>query len=127
MRRILSAMIIVWIIGFSYPRTASAQDSGFKILFKDVIYGGLAGAVVGGAILAFVDDPEDHLDYIAKGAAVGVIAGAVFGLYDASTSVAELEDGTLYVGLPVPEIRVDRESRGRNTISVGARLFKWRY
>lgn len=127
MNRFLAAVAIVLLVGSAFPRSAIAQDSGFKVLFKDVIYGGLAGAVVGVALLAFSDKPGDHLDYIAKGAAVGVIAGAAFGLYDASTSVAELEGHTLTVGLPAPELTFDRDLTGHSRTRVDTRLFTWRY
>lgn len=74
-----------------------------KEVFKDGLYGGLAGALVGGAVLAFTNDPGDHLNYIAYGAAGGVLAGTVYGIASVSRAFAEIERGRLYVNLPSPQ------------------------
>lgn len=44
-------------------------------------YGALAGALVGGASLAFSDRPGDNLNKVARGASLGLYAGILLGLY----------------------------------------------
>lgn len=44
-------------------------------------YGVLAGTLVGAATLAFVDNPGDNLQRVARGASLGLYAGIFLGLY----------------------------------------------
>jgi hypothetical protein len=81
-----------------------AQDPVVVDIFKDGFYGGLAGALVGAAALAFTDEPQDHLNYIAIGTGVGVMAGTAYGIYSASQAVAELEGSRVTWHLPIPQI-----------------------
>jgi uncharacterized membrane protein YebE (DUF533 family) len=81
-----------------------AQDPGIVDIFKDGFYGGLAGALVGTAALAFTDEPEDHLNYIAIGAGVGVMAGTAYGIYSATQAMAEIEGSRVVLNLPVPQV-----------------------
>jgi hypothetical protein len=127
MRRIIIVVLIAALGGWWFPKTAAAQDGGSKIIFKDGIYGGLAGTLVGAALLAFRDHPKDHLDLVAKGAAVGVIAGVAFGFYDTSRSVAELENGNVYVRIPAPRYDIETGPTGKNSFGARVNLFTWRY
>jgi hypothetical protein len=128
MRRILFAALTIILMAGVIPNPAGAQDVGIKVVFKDGIYGGLAGTLVGGALLAFRNHPEDHLDLIAKGAAIGVITGVAYGFYDASrSSVAELESGTVYVGFPTTQFYFDSGPAGKNPLAARLNLFTWRY
>lgn len=49
--------------------------------FLVVLAGGLGGAVLGLSTLSFVDEPEDHLDNILTGGAIGIIAGVIYVAY----------------------------------------------
>jgi hypothetical protein len=74
-------------------------------VFKDGFYGGLAGALVGVAALLFdINDAEDHLNYIAIGAGVGVMVGTAYGIYSATRAVAELDGSQVTWHLPTPQI-----------------------
>lgn len=77
----------------------------------DGFYGGLAGALVGAAFMAFKENPGDHLDDIAIGAGVGVIAGTLYGVGRAARAFAEVQDGKLTVQMPT--IRFDLEPVGK--------------
>lgn len=94
----------LWIFWFTLSGVGYAQDPAVVDIFKDGFYGGLAGALVGAAALAFTDEPEDHLNYIAIGAGVGVIAGTAYGIYSATRAVAEIEGTRTVWHLPVPQI-----------------------
>ena len=82
-----------------------AQDTAVADIFKDGFYGGLAGALVGAAVLLFdLDDAEDHLDYLAIGAGVGVIAGTAYGIYSATRYMAEVQGSQVTWHLPIPQM-----------------------
>ena len=82
-----------------------AQDPAVADVFKDGFYGGLAGALVGVAALLFdINDAEDHLNYIAIGAGIGVMAGTAYGIYSATRAVAELDGSRVSWHLPTPQM-----------------------
>ncbi|MBI5643719.1 MAG: hypothetical protein HY954_09635 [Deltaproteobacteria bacterium] len=70
---------------------------------RDALYGGIVGALVGSAVLLLTDNPDDHLSYIPTGAAVGILAGAAFGVATSGviqSATAEVEDGKLTFNMP---------------------------
>ena len=128
MRKItVIALLLCSVAGVSPLPASAEEENAFMSVFKDGFYGGLAGALVGSAVLAFADEPSDHLDYIAKGAAVGVILGVTFGIVQATRSVAELEDGRITVGLPVPQIYSDSYRSVSNPIEIQIGLLTWHF
>jgi hypothetical protein len=72
------------------------------MVFKDGVYGGLAGALVGGAALAFKDHPGDHLNYLSYGAAIGVFVGVTYGLVRTGYALAEFDKHQLVFHIPMP-------------------------
>jgi uncharacterized membrane protein YebE (DUF533 family) len=100
-----------------------AAENAFKETFKSALYGGAAGGLVGAAILAFTKKPADHLQYIAYGAAGGVIAGTVYGVVRTSRALAEYEDGKLRFAVPAisPTI-TEHHATGRTNITWRANL-----
>jgi len=52
-----------------------------KEFTTSVIYGTLAGALVGAATLAFTSNPGDNLNNVARGASYGLYAGILLGIY----------------------------------------------
>ena len=79
MRKVILTALLLSFIGWIFPSQVQAQEDGIQIILKDGFYGGLVGALVGGALLAFRDDPGEHIDLVAQGAAIGVIGGVAFG------------------------------------------------
>ncbi len=100
-------------------------DSAFREVFEDSLYGGLSGALVGAAIMAFTHKPGQHLDYIYYGGAGGVLVGAGFGLIKASKSLAEVQDGKVRFALPtvIPSLQ-DTNGRGGQTLAFRADLLR---
>ena len=80
-----------------------AQSTG-GIILEDGLYGTVIGALVGAAVLAFKDEPGDHLDYMARGAGIGAVAGVLFGVYEA-TAFASLHDGNIKFAVPTVKTR----------------------
>lgn len=115
MRKLIGVLLVISLIVWLYPGRAAAEENSFETVFKDGFYGGLAGALVGGAILVFRDHPGDHLNYLSYGAAIGVIVGTTFGIVSASRSMAEIDDHKVVFHLPIPNVssvpveRVHRE------------------
>jgi drug/metabolite transporter (DMT)-like permease len=102
-----------------------AADSAFREVFEDSLYGGLSGALVGAAIMAFTHKPGQHLDYIYYGGAGGVLVGAGFGLVKATRSLAEVEDGKVRFAIPtvIPEFQ-EASSRGGQSVAFRAELLR---
>lgn len=100
--RIVAAMIcVVWLGALAVPDPVWAKDDDLSGVFMDGLFGGLIGAVVGTAAMALTSHPDDHLRYIATGAAIGVIAGTVYGLsMVASRSMAEIDHGRVVWSVP---------------------------
>ena len=80
--------------------TTCAEENAFRETFKDAFYGGAAGTLVGLALTAFTKKPADHMDYLAYGAAGGVLAGAAYGVAKSARSLAEIENGKVKFAVP---------------------------
>ena len=106
--RLLTVCLVVFFVLMS--GSAQAQDPELEDIFMDGLYGGLAGALVGAAALAFTSEPKDHLNSIAIGAGVGVIVGTAYGIYSASRVFAEFRDSRLRLRVPFPRIVVIRSA-----------------
>ncbi|HEY5976201.1 MAG TPA: hypothetical protein VIU41_15820 [Geobacteraceae bacterium] len=95
-------------------------------VFEDALYGGLAGTLISAAVLAFTHSPGDHMDYLAYGAATGVLAGTAFGIFKVtSRSLAEYENGRVRFALPtvIPDLQ-EATVRGPATLALKAELFR---
>lgn len=70
---------------------------------QSTLYGGVIGSLLGGALVLLSDNPEDNLGYIASGAGVGILVGAVYGIASSGVvqSLGEVEDGEIKFGLPL--------------------------
>jgi hypothetical protein len=66
---------------FMLPGQSHAAPT-LEVVLMDSLWGAGIGSLVGGATLAFTDKPGHHLERIYQGAAVGVICGVAFGLYE---------------------------------------------
>jgi hypothetical protein len=102
-----------------------AAGNAFKEIYEDSLYGGLAGTLVGAAIMAFTKKPGDHLDYMIYGAAGGVLAGATYGLITTTRSLAEYENGKLRFAMPtiVPDFQ-EANSKGQTAFTLKAELLR---
>lgn len=95
---------------------ALADDNSFRETFRSALYGGAAGGLVGAALMVFTRKPANHLDYIAYGAASGIIAGTVYGVVKTSRSLAEYENGKVRFAVPavIPDITENPATRQTN-------------
>ena len=116
---VLSAMVL-----FFWAVPCSALESAFKETLQDALYGGVAGTLVGAAVMAFTKRMGSHLDYMGYGAAGGVLVGAVVGLATPtppSKSLAMVEKGKLHFTIPtvIPEFK-DANSKGQSGYVINA-------
>lgn len=124
LRRTISIfMLAVLLTCWNAPCFAS--DNAFKDLFENSLYGGLAGGLVGAALLAFTKRPGNHLDYMIYGAAGGVLVGAAYGLTKSAKSLAELENGKVRFAIPtiIPDIQ-ESNSKGQTALILNAELIR---
>src|SRR5690349_17674746 len=105
-----------------------AADNIFKELFENTLYGGLAGTLVGGAFLAFTKKPSDHLDFLAAGAATGVLAGVTYSVVKQSRSLVAIEDGKVKLAIPtvIPELQ-ETGAKGMSLVMLRAELIRGKF
>src|SRR5581483_4418709 len=63
------------------PPGPSQPDNTGREFITSCTYGVLAGTLVGAASLAFVSQPGQNMDHVARGASIGLYAGILLGLY----------------------------------------------
>ncbi|WP_243371327.1 hypothetical protein [Geotalea sp. SG265] len=117
--------IIAAVPSFAADDHKTLERNPFKEIFTNSIYGGLAGTVVGGALLAFTRHPADHVDRLAYGAAAGALLGAGYGVVKATRSLMEVEDGKVKFAMPtiMPDIK-ETNSRGKTPVVVMAEFLR---
>jgi len=95
----------------------ASEDSVFMEVFTDAMLGGLAGGLVGAAVLACTKHPGRHLDYLAYGAAGGVVAGGAYGMVNARGSLMEIRNGEVKFDIPIimPDVKESR-TKGTNLV-----------
>lgn len=121
--RFLSLLSILSLL--SNASAAFAEDNAFREIFQDAFYGGAAGTLVGAALMAFTKNAANHLDYMAYGAAAGILTGATYGVAKTARSLAELNNGAVKLAMPVviPDL-VESPSTGQTSITWRATLLR---
>lgn len=94
----------------------AAEESLSMEIIKDAMIGGLAGGLVGAAVLAATRKPGQHLEYLAYGAAGGAVAGGAVGYFKAQQSLVEINGDK--VTFDVPLIMPDVQEKGSRGTSV---------
>lgn len=122
-RKIIAAVTLVSIL--SGTSSVFAADDSIKEVFTDAFYGAAIGGLVGAACMAFTKKPVDHFNYIAYGAASGVLVGTAYGLAKSARAFAEVENGRVKVAMPTitPELVVSPSS-GQTVVAWKADLIK---
>jgi len=111
--------------GLSFlPVQSQAADFEVQNTFEDTMYGGMLGALVGGGAMLISGSPSKHWNYIATGAGLGIIAGAIYGVASGTRAFAQLEDGQLKLGVPMPEVALSQDGQ---VVSMNTPLFESRF
>lgn len=100
MKRLSRLVSIVLLAALISAPCAHAGESQLREVFQDAFYGGAIGTLVGAALMAFTKKPADHLEYMAYGAASGVLAGTAYGVAKTSRSLASIENGKVRIAVP---------------------------
>ena len=117
MRKIVAVIVFSVFVALLPVRTVHAESDSLKRILTDGLYGGAAGALVGAASLAFVDDTSGKTKNIGQGAAIGVILGAIYGTAKVSGAFAEVKNGKMMVQIPAIQF-FSNTSVGVNMVKV---------
>lgn len=110
------------------PEPARAASNEMGDVLVDGFYGGLIGALVGAGVMVLTDDPGDHLQYMATGAGIGVIAGTIYGLSQvARYAMINVDRGQVAWRVPVIEPAVTSVPGETPHVSVSAALVRVRF
>lgn len=94
-RNLISLMVCFTMLLLTPCASFAASDKGESTVhgpqkqLSTIVFAGLAGAILGLSTLSFYGRPQDRLNNIAVGAAVGIIGGAVFSTFKAATEPRE--------------------------------------
>jgi len=103
LKRILVGIMLL--MGSMLPaQSASAADFELQNTMEDALYGGAIGALIGAGAMLASGSPSNHWDYLLTGAGIGIIGGAIYGMYTSTRSLATYEDGRLRLAAPTPGI-----------------------
>jgi len=122
-KKLVAVLMLVSLL--STASSAFAADDTIREVFSDAFYGAAIGGLVGGAFMVFQTKPFDHLNYVAYGAASGVLVGTAYGLAKSARAFAEVENGRVKMAIPtiIPELIVSPVS-GTTTVAWKADLIK---
>lgn len=131
MKALPSAFLILALLATSIPAGAavnverSSSENPMVEVARSTLYGGLTGAVLGGAI-ALANDGHNGWDYVKWGYVAGTFFGFAYGLYHVSSrpradagALLQMDGGKL--ALRMPEVAMDRDGTTRVRL-VGARF-----
>jgi hypothetical protein len=107
MKRFRTTILLATVVAFcSAVTSASADEATFREIFRDALYGGAAGTLVGAAVMVFTKKPADHLEYMGYGAASGVLLGAAYGMVRSSMALASIDNGSIRIAIPtiIPDV-----------------------
>ena len=117
MSMILSVLMSVcWVV------PCRAAENAVKGVLADSLYGGLSGSLVGAAVMAFANKPAENLDYMAYGAATGVMVGAAFNI---GKAIVVMENGNMKWSIPIviPDVQ-DTNSNGKTPVVFMAQVLR---
>lgn len=115
MKNIVVGLLLITLGTVLFPTKihAKSQNNDMLTVLESSFYGGLTGALIGTAFLAFRDKPSDHLKDIRVGAGLGVLIGTVYGLLKTTgAAFVEVQDGQVTVQAPSFRLGIDPATKG---------------
>lgn len=125
-KRALSITLMTLLLT-SVSAPCKAEDTLFRDIFENALYGGLAGTMISGAFLAFTHKPEDHLRYLTTGAAVGVLAGSAYGVAKYSKAFATVESGNVKFAMPTIIPQFQENGAKGSSLTLKAELIRGKF
>jgi hypothetical protein len=124
-------VLLVAISVFAFSAQAKAADDAMSNTFRDALYGGAIGALVGTAVLLLTDNPDDHIDYIFTGAGVGILGGVAYGLATSGVvqrAATEFDGDKITLSMPtVKRVEVYDELLSKKEVINSVDLVKIRF
>ncbi len=122
-RFVALSVLVAFLALTTAPVNAKAEENRMKSIFMDTFYGMAAGALIATAVSLAQDDP-DWGENVGTGAAIGGIAGALFGIATEAQYLASIEDGQVHVSLPSVKVNM---SENKDSAIYTAGLFQYRF
>src|SRR6185369_12992665 len=112
MKQLKKLVAVMTLVSLLSTASSAFADDTIREVFTDAFYGAAIGGLVGGAVMVFKTKPLDHLNFVAYGAASGVLVGTAYGLAKSARAFAEVENGRVKVAFPTvtPELVVSPAS-----------------
>lgn len=117
------SVLVAFIAMTTAPVNAKAEEYRMKTIFMDTFYGMAAGALIATAVSLTQDNP-DWGENVGTGAAIGGIAGALFGVATEARYLASIEDGQVHVNLPSVKVNM---SENKDSAIYTAGLFQYKF
>lgn len=97
----ISQWLCCVLLVMSFPLHSFAQEEQIEVpqrgprkQLATIIFAGLGGAILGLSTLSFYPRPQDHLENIAVGFAIGVITGTAYSTFKAATTPEDFYNTT---------------------------------
>ena len=103
------SMVLSFFLSVCWSVPCRAAENAFKGVLDDSM-----GSLVGATVMAFANKQVENLDYMAYGAATGVMVGAA---YSIGKALLVMENGKMKVSIPIviPDIQ-DTNSSGKTPV-----------
>jgi len=106
------------------PSHSKAEENHMRTIFMDTFYGMAAGTLIASAITLTQED-QNWGRTVGTGAAIGGIAGAVFGIVSEVRYAATVDEGKLHVSLPSVSVIADNKAGGQPLYTAG--IFRYKF
>jgi len=106
------------------PSHSKAEENHMRTIFMDTFYGMAAGTLIASAITLTQED-QNWGRTVGTGAAIGGIAGALFGIFTEVRYAATVDEGKLYVSLPTVGVIADNKAGGQPLYTAGIFTYKF--
>ncbi|MCC6543221.1 MAG: hypothetical protein IT392_01810 [Nitrospirae bacterium] len=123
-RFIALSILIIFSAVLFVPSQSKAEENPMRTVFMDTFYGMAAGTLISSAITLTQKD-QNWGSTVGTGAAIGGIAGALFGIFTEIRYAATVDEGKLYVSLPTISITADNKAGGQPLYTAG--IFKYKF
>ena len=123
-RIIAFSMLIVFLALTLTPKKVKAEENQMKAVFMDTFYGMATGVLLASAVSLTQHEPNWGAN-VSAGAAIGGIAGALFGIATEVRYSASVEDGKLT--LNIPSISANVEKKEPDTLIYTAGIFHYTF
>lgn len=124
LKLIAYCLLITFAVLMVTPSYVRGGENQMKIIFMDTFYGMAAGTLIATAVSLTQHNPNWGQN-MGTGAAIGGIAGALFGIATEARYLASVKDGNVSMGIPSVQTEIDKKDR--NGVMYTAGLFQYKF